>query len=413
MQHKAFKFRIYPTKDQEVNLNKTFGCTRFLWNKLVENFNSYDPETNPKPEKINEQTLKHNPEYEWLKEVSNCALQQKCRDFEETKKQFFNKKRKVKLGRPKYKKKGGRESYRLTSLRFKLYQDQSIIRLEKIGYVKAITHRVIPEDADYRSVTVSKTPTGKFYVSILVQINTNVKPLTGKHIGIDLGLKDLFILSDGQVIDNPKWFRESQTDLKKAQQHLSRKKKGSKRREKQRIKVARIHEKIVNQRTNFLHEVSSAIVRDYDIICIEDLNVTGMLKNHKLAKAISDASWSAFTSMLDYKCNFYGKTLVKVDRFFPSSKTCSYCGHKMESMTLDIRNWTCPNCMTNHDRDWNAAVNIERKGFSDLVGEEFEPLNKGSSVEYIEYRHREVVSPRLFSNEHHLASSVKCLENYG
>lgn len=364
---KSFKFRLYPTRKQEMLLAKSFGHTRFVWNKLVENFNSWSPSTKPTP--LNEKILKDTPDFSWLNEVSAAILQQKRIDFDNTKKQFFNKKRKVKLGRMRFKSKSNRQSFRLPNQKFNLDQANSIIRLEKIGLIKIIIDRNIPENTNYRSVTVSKDPSGKYYASILVQINIDPKPLTGNKVGIDLGLKDLFIFSDGKKIDNPKWFRDSQSKLKVMQQHFSRKKKGSNRRELGRIKIAKVYEKIRNQRKHFLHEVSSRLVSNYDVIIIEDLNVKGMIKNHKLAKAIADASWSTFVSMLTYKCNWYGKTLVKIDRFYPSSKTCSCCGFKLDQLELGIREWTCPSCNTNHDRDLNAAKNILVKGFSDLTGE--------------------------------------------
>lgn len=404
---KAYKYRIYPNSIQETLLNKTFGCVRFVWNKLVENFNNWSPDT--ESSKINEKILKDDPEYIWLNEVSAGALQQKRIDFDETKKQFFNKNRKVKLSRPKFKKKGNHQSYRLPNQKFSFDQESSTIRLEKIGYVKVVVDRHISPEANYRSVTVSKTPTGKYYVSILVEEFIELKPTTGYKVGIDLGLKDLFILSDGHVVDNPRWFRENQSKLKKAQQHLARKVKGSNRYKKQRIKVARIHEDIKNQRTNFLHEISTSLVTNYDVICIEDLNVKGMMKNHCLAKAIQDASWSSFVSMLEYKCNWYGKSLIKINRWYPSSKTCSSCGYKLDNLDLDTREWTCPDCGTRHDRDLNAAKNILLKGFSDLTGDpiEFGSFSKLSSAECVEYRRGEVVS--LFDASHHLASSMNRL----
>ena len=201
---KAYKFRLDPTPDQKVLLNKTFGCTRFLWNKLVDNFNSWTP--TELPLKINEQTLKHQPEFDFLKEVSNCALQQKLRDFEETKKQYFNKKRKIKLGRPKFKKRGHNDAFRLTNLRFDLDQENSKVRLEKIGHVHITLDRIIIEPANYRSITVSKNSSDQYFASILVDELIELKPTTGRMVGIDVGLKDLFVLSDGIVIDNPRWF---------------------------------------------------------------------------------------------------------------------------------------------------------------------------------------------------------------
>lgn len=397
MQLKAYKYRIYPTKEQEVLLARTFGCCRFVWNKLVENFNNNDGTI------VTEKTLKDTPEFEFLKEVSAATLQQKHRDFIEFKKQYFNKKRKTKLGRPSFKKKSNRQSFRLPNQKFTLDQEKSLVRLEKIGFVKIVLDRVIPEEVNFRSIIVSKTPTGKYFVSILVQQELNPIPSSGKVVGIDLGLKDLFILSNGQVINNPKWFRDNQSELKKHQKHLSRKTKGSNRYNRHRIKVAKVHEDIVNSRTYFLHNISTAIVREFDIVVLEDLNVSGMLKNHKLAKSISDASWSTFVSMLEYKCDWYGKMLVKIDRFFPSSKTCSSCGHKEEKMPLSVREWICPSCGSKHDRDLNASINILKEGWRQLTGKEI------TSAEYVDYGCGAEV--RLNGDSHHLASALKRLEN--
>ncbi len=397
MQLKAYKYRIYPTKEQEILLVKTFGCCRVVWNKLVENFNNNNDSI------VNEKTLKDQEEFEFLKEVSASTLQQKTRDFIEFKKQYFNKKRKTKLGRPKFKKKSNRQSFRLPNQKFALNQEKSLVRLEKIGFIKIVLDRTIPEEADFRSITVSKTPTGKYYASILVQQELNPIPSTGKVVGIDLGLKDLFILSNGQVVNNPKWFRENQSKLKKAQKHLSRKKKGSNRYNRQRIKVAKVYEDITNSRNYFLHNISTELVKTFDLIVVEDLNVSGMIRNRKLAKSISDASWSTFVAMLEYKCNWYGKTLTKIDRFYPSSKTCSNCGHKEDKMPLSVREWTCPNCGSHHDRDLNASINILKKGWSELSGQEL------TSAEYVDYgRGAEL---RLNGSQHHLASALKRIEN--
>ena len=397
MQLKAYKYRIYPTKEQEVLFSKTFGCARFVWNKLVENFNNNDGST------VNEKTLKDQEEFQFLKEVSASTLQQKRMDFVEFKKQYFNKNRKTKLGKPKFKKKSNRQSFRLPNQKFTLDQEKSLVRLEKVGWVKIVLDRTIPVEADFRSITISKTPTGKYFVSILVQQELNPIPSTGKVVGIDLGLKDLFILSNGQVINNPRWFRENQSKLAKHQKHLSRKAKGSNRYNRRRIKVAKVHEDVVNARNYFLHNISTELVKTFDLIIVEDLHVSGMIRNRKLAKSISDASWSTFVSMLEYKCNWYGKTLVKIDRFYPSSKTCSNCGHKEEKMPLNIREWTCPSCGEHHDRDLNASINILKKGWLDLSGQEL------TSAEYVDYgRGAEL---RLNGSSHHLASAVKRLEN--
>jgi putative transposase len=396
-QLRAYKYRIYPTKKQEVLISKTFGCCRFVWNKLVENFNNNNGSI------VNEKTLKDQEEFEFLKEVSASTLQQKRMDFVETKKQYFNKKRKTKLGKPKFKKKSNRQSFRLPNQKFTLNQEKSLVRLEKVGFIKIVLDRNIPEKANFRSITVSKTPTGKYFVSILVEEELNPIPSTGKVVGIDLGLKELMTLSNGQVINNPKWFRKNQSKLKKAQKHLRRKTKDSNRYHRQRIKVAKVHEDITNSRNYFLHNISTELVKTFDLIVVEDLNVSGMIKNRRLAKSISDASWSTFVSMLEYKCNWYGKTLVKIDRFYPSSKICSNCGHKEDKMPLSIREWTCPSCGSKHDRDLNASINILKRGWSDLSGQEL------TSAEYVDYGRG--VELRLNSPRHHLASALKRLKN--
>ena len=331
------------------------------------------------------------------------ALAEKELDFRNTKFQFFNKNRKTKLGRMKFKKKGvSRDSFKT---RTKVDQEKSLIHVEKIGWIKYVNSRNIPEDAIVKTVTISKTKTGKYYASVLVKMNVDLLPMTGKSVGIDLGLKDLFILSNGDVVNNPRWYRKSQAKLAREQRHLSRKQKGSKRYNKQRLKVAKTHEKIVNQRTYFLHCMTTALVSEFDVVCVEDLNVAGMLKNSKLSKSISDASWSTFVSMLEYKSKWYGKSFVKIDRFYPSSQICSSCGYRDGKKALDIREWTCSSCEVHHDRDLNAATNVLMKGYSDLTGQ---PLNE-SSAELVDYKRGEDV--RLGEKiDTHLATSVKRLE---
>lgn len=356
--NKAFKYRIYPNKSQEELLSKTFGCIRVIWNANVESFNSYDKDKNPKPKIITKSDLIIDKP--WLNDVSAAAIQQKIRDFQETSKQFFSKTRKKKINRPSFKKKSDNQSYRLPNQKFSLGNNR--IRLEKIGWVKMSIDRDIPEGSKILSCTISKNCCGQYFVSIVVDTIILCKSKTGKSVGIDLGLKSFATLSDGVVIDNIKFFREKQSEIAKFQKHLSRKKKGSNRYKKNRLRIAGLHNKIANKRNDFLHNVTTLLVNNYDVICIEDLNVSGMLSNHKLAKAISDTSFHQFRSMLEYKCKWYGKELVVIDRFFPSSKTCSKCGWKKEDLTLSDRVFKCENCGIEIDRDLNAAINIERVG---------------------------------------------------
>ena len=355
---RAFKYRIYPNKSQKELISKTFGCIRVIWNANVESFNSYDKDNNPRPKIITKSDLVIDKP--WLNEVSAAAIQQKIRDFQETSKQFFSKTRKEKINRPSFKKKSGVQSYRLPNQKFSL--DNNRIRLEKIGWVKMSVDRIIPDDSKILSCTISMNCCGQYFVSILVDTIILCKNKTGKSVGIDLGLKSFATLSDGIVIDNVKFFREKQSGITKIHKHLSRKKKGSNRFKKNKSRMARLHNKIANKRNDFLHNVTTLLVNNYDVICIEDLNVSGMLSNHKLSKAISDTSFSMFRSMLEYKCNWYGKKLVVIDRFYPSSKTCSNCGWKKENLTLSDRVFKCKNCGIEIDRDFNASINIERVG---------------------------------------------------
>lgn len=355
---KAFKYRIYPSRSQEVLLSKAFGCIRVIWDTNVESFNSYDKGNNPKPKVITKSDLI--ADKPWLNDVSAAAIQQKIRDFQETSKQFFSKTRKKKIHRPSFKKKSRNQSYRLPNQKFSIKENK--IRLEKIGWVKMSVDRIIPDDSKILSCTVSKNCCNPYFVSISIDVAICHKPKTGKSVGVDLGLKSFATLSDNTIIDNIKFFREKQSEIAKAQRYLSRKRKGSNRYRKNRLRIARLHNRIANRRNYFLHNITTFLVDNYDVICIEDLNVSGMLSNHKLSKAISDTSFSMFRSMLEYKCDWYGKKLIVIDRFFPSSKTCSRCGWKKEDLTLSDRVFECKNCGTQIDRDLNAAINIQRVG---------------------------------------------------
>lgn len=360
--NKAFKYRIYPNIKQAIKLAQTFGCVRAIWNANVESFNSYSKENNPKPKIITKSDLI--TDKPWLNEISAAAIQQKIRDFQETVKQFLSKTRKKKINRPTFKKKSNNQSYRLPNQKFSLKGNK--IRLEKIGWIKMSIDRNIPDNSKILSCTVSMNCCGQYFVSVLVDTEINHKAKTGKSVGIDLGLKSFATLSDGIVIDNIKFFREKQSEIAKMQRHLSRKIKGSNRYRKNRLRIARIHNKIANKRAYFLHNITTMLVNNYDIICIEDLNVSGMLSNHKLSKAISDTSFYQFRFMLEYKCKWYGKELIVIDRFYPSSKTCSNCGWKNDNLTLSDRVFKCDNCHIRIDRDLNAAINIKRVGVNIL-----------------------------------------------
>lgn len=398
--HRAYKYRIYPTVVQEQFLKTNFGCVRFVKNAMIKNFNSWSS-VGPNPLPIGEKELKDNPQFPFLKEAISYALQQARMDIEETKKQYFNKKRKVKIGRMRFKKKGiSRDSFRipyasLTKNAIRL--DVGIIYLPKLKTgIKMMVDRKF--SGNPKSITVSMNKSGQYFVSILIEEEIEIKPNTNRSIGIDLGLNHLIVLSDGTKIENPRWFRENQSKLKRAQQHLSRKSKGSNRYNRQRIKVARIHNKIKNQREFIQHNLSSWLVNNYDHIFMENLNIKGMVQNRRLAKSILDASFGSLTRTIEYKSNWAGRTFHKIDRFFPSSKTCSCCGHKLASLSLDVREWDCPSCGTHHDRDINAAKNILAKGFEEMYSL--------TSDELADYRRREEIRPKEFVP---MASSLKRL----
>ena len=352
----AYRYRLYPNKAQQTLLNKTMGSVRYFWNQQVATFKTYDKETNPKPEFKTSTELRN--EIEWMQEVSAAAIQQKEIDFKEYRKQLFSKSRKKKIGFPSFKKKNNRQSFRLPNQKFKIIGNK--IQLEKIGKVKIVVDRKLP-DGKLMSVTVSKNPSGQYFASILIETEINYKPKTNKEVGIDLGIKTFSTQSDGVEIDNPKFLRKNQAKLRRMQQHLSRKQKGSNRRNRCRLKIAKLHQKVTNQRDWFLHNYSTSLISSYDRIYIEDLNVSGMVKNHCLAGAISDVGWSKFTSMLVYKAEWYGKDVVKVGRFYASSKTCE-CGVKNDILKLSDREWVCEACGLINQRDELAANNILKEG---------------------------------------------------
>jgi putative transposase len=337
--------------------NKTFGCVRFYWNNLVDSFNSYDKDANTSPKYKTQKELK--VDYNWLKEVSATALQQKYNDFIETKNQYFKKDRKIKLGRMKFKKKGGDQSYRLPNPRFSIVSNK--IKLEKIGLVSIVIDRHIPINSKLLSVTVSKNPSGQYFASINFQVEQELKQKTSnENVGIDLGVSAIATLSNGMQFDNPKRFAKNQSKLRSCQKHLSRKVKGSNRYNKQKIKVAKLHQKITNQRDWQLHNISKYIVENFNEIGMEDLNIKGMVKNRKLSKAISDTSMSKLKQFISYKQKEYGKKVILLGRFQPSTKECSYCGN-VQKMNLSDRIFECVSCGFKLNRDYQAAIVIRNK----------------------------------------------------
>ena len=363
-QNKAYKFRIYPNEEQKIIFAKTFGCTRFIYNKMLSDKIDYYQQTK---QKLNNTPAQYKTEFEWLKEVDSLALANAQMNLQKAFTNFFNN---PKSGFPKFKSKHkNRKSYTTNNQRNTITLKNGYLKLPKlVDLVRVKQHRQIPKDHKIKSVTISQTTSGKYYASILCEYESQIQTVEPKtFLGLDFSMKELYVASDNTSAEYPRYFRKSQEKLAREQRKLSKCVTGSQKRNKQRLKVAKLHEKVANQRKDFLHKLSRQIANAYDCVCIEDLDMKAMSQALNFGKSVADNGWGMFTTFLKYKLEDLGKQLIKIDKWFPSSKTCSKCGNVKENLSLSDRVYHCNYCGITINRDYNASMNIKNQGMKLVI----------------------------------------------
>ena len=364
MTKRAYQERFYPTPEQEILLAQSFGCARFVWNNtLAYRTDAYQQRGESISHSVVEKRLVAlKAEHPWLKDVSSVILQQTLRDQKAAFDNFFNPRLKARY--PRFKRKDGRQSIRLTKAAFR-YRDGEITIAKTTAPLPIRWSRSLPSAPS--SITLSRDRAGRYFISCLCEFDPETLPVTPKRVGIDLGLTDLFITSEGMKSGNPRHLKRYEAKLAYLQRRLAKKQKGSRNRHKLRQKMARLHARIADCRRDALHKATRTLVNENQVLCVESLNIVGMLKNRSLAKAISDAGWGEFLRQLEYKANWAGRQLVKVSQWLPSSKRCHGCGHQVEKLPLSRRHWHCERCGLAIDRDINAARNIRTAGLAGLA----------------------------------------------
>jgi putative transposase len=365
--NKAYSFRLNPTKEQEILLAKTFGCVRFVYNKMlgerIEIYEQFKDDPVELKKHKSPTPAKYKSEYVWLKEVDSLALANAQMNLQTAYNNFF---RDTKIGFPKFKAKHrDKDSYTTNNVNNNIRIEDKKIKLPKLGFIKMQQHRYLPSNQIIKSCTISKSPSGKYFVSILVEYFQEVQPISPTRenvLGLDFSMKTLYADSQGVEADYPRFYRKALEKLAREQRKLAKCTKGSNNRRKQKIKVAKVHEKVTNCRKDFLHKKSRAMVDSYDAIVIEDLNMKAMSQCLNFGKSVGDNAWGMFTTFLKYKLENEGKLLVRVDKWFPSSKTCHYCGEINKGLELSDREWICESCGCTIDRDYNASKNIRDEG---------------------------------------------------